>query len=387
MKRTFQPSNLVRKRRHGFRARMATVGGRKVLNARRAPRPQEAQRLTTHHEARRLPRRQRRQARATPGFVLLVRDRKDGDPAMRVGFTVTKKIGGAVVRNRMKRRFRALAREIVPAKGIAGADHVMIGRAERHRARLRRCSARSLQARSTGSRQMIARLLILIARGWQKGPSQVLPPSCRYQPSCSAYAITAIATLWGRARAAGWPSNASAAATPGAARATTRYREDREPSERQQESDPRGGAERARAARLDLGGEQLFPDRQPAEHEGRERQAAAAAAAAARSRGPDHPKALQPRSAALASTPRVSIRTPSLQGSINLKGAQIDDLLLVTQRADDRQEFAAGAPAFAARRARRLYRAVRLDRPGRAAPDLDTVWTRRQPDADARAIR
>ena len=49
---------------------------------------------------------------------------------MRVGFTVTKKIGGAVVRNRMKRRFRALAREIMPAKGIPGSDHVMIGRAK-----------------------------------------------------------------------------------------------------------------------------------------------------------------------------------------------------------------------------------------------------------------
>jgi uncharacterized protein len=39
---------------------------------------------------------------------------------------------------------------------------------------------------------VIARLLILIARGWQIGPSRVLPPSCRYMPSCSAYAIQAL---------------------------------------------------------------------------------------------------------------------------------------------------------------------------------------------------
>lgn len=65
---------------------------------------------------------------AIGGLVLLVRDRSDEDPAMRVGFTVTKKIGNAVTRNRMKRRFRALAREILPQSGIAGADHVVIGR-------------------------------------------------------------------------------------------------------------------------------------------------------------------------------------------------------------------------------------------------------------------
>ncbi len=63
-----------------------------------------------------------------PGFVLLMRRREDGDDAMRVGFTVTKKIGNAVARNRMKRRLRALARELLPTGGVRGADHVLIGR-------------------------------------------------------------------------------------------------------------------------------------------------------------------------------------------------------------------------------------------------------------------
>ncbi|PUB04309.1 ribonuclease P protein component [Novosphingobium sp. AAP1] len=65
---------------------------------------------------------------ARPGFVLLVNPLSRADGSLRFGVTVTKKIGNAVARNRMKRRFRALLRELLPAHGIAGADHVLIGR-------------------------------------------------------------------------------------------------------------------------------------------------------------------------------------------------------------------------------------------------------------------
>jgi len=63
-----------------------------------------------------------------PGFVLLIRPRGDDDRALGMGFTVSKKVGNAVTRNRMKRRLRALARAALPTGGFAGADHVLIGR-------------------------------------------------------------------------------------------------------------------------------------------------------------------------------------------------------------------------------------------------------------------
>jgi len=77
---------------------------------------------------------------AMPGLVLQMRlhaasdsrksDAPDHEPApCRVGFTVTKKVGNAVVRNRAKRRLRAVAEAILPRYGLPGRDYVVIGRA------------------------------------------------------------------------------------------------------------------------------------------------------------------------------------------------------------------------------------------------------------------
>ena len=63
----------------------------------------------------------------TPGLVLQALRRGDDAPA-RLGFTVTKKVGNAVVRNRMKRRMRELVRAAFPSGAKVGFDYVMIGR-------------------------------------------------------------------------------------------------------------------------------------------------------------------------------------------------------------------------------------------------------------------
>ncbi len=65
-----------------------------------------------------------------PAFILLVRPR--GDDALDAGFgiTATKKLGGAVIRNRAKRRFRAIVRNHFPGHAVVGADHVLIARAD-----------------------------------------------------------------------------------------------------------------------------------------------------------------------------------------------------------------------------------------------------------------
>jgi ribonuclease P protein component len=63
------------------------------------------------------------------GAVVVQRlDRGDGDPVVRLGFTATRKVGNAVIRNRAKRRLREAARALAPQLARPGSDYVFIAR-------------------------------------------------------------------------------------------------------------------------------------------------------------------------------------------------------------------------------------------------------------------
>lgn len=65
---------------------------------------------------------------AAPGLVLQSAPAPEPASAVRVGFTATKKLGNAVVRNRVKRRLREAARLVLPLSAAPGHDYVLIGR-------------------------------------------------------------------------------------------------------------------------------------------------------------------------------------------------------------------------------------------------------------------
>lgn len=68
----------------------------------------------------------------TPSLILQARPHDESDaediPPVRVGFTVSRRVGDAVVRNRVRRRLRAAAEEIMPDYADANSDFVIIGR-------------------------------------------------------------------------------------------------------------------------------------------------------------------------------------------------------------------------------------------------------------------
>lgn len=95
-----------------------------------SPRSKALARLKIRHEFLRVAGTRRRASAA--GMVIQAAAAPSGSPdqvpASRVGFTVTKKVGNAVVRNRAKRRLRAIAAELMPVHAAPGYDYVLIGR-------------------------------------------------------------------------------------------------------------------------------------------------------------------------------------------------------------------------------------------------------------------
>lgn len=73
---------------------------------------------------------------ATPGVILQVRAHDDrqhpnpGEPVVRIGLTASKKVGGAVERNRARRRLRAALAEVLAPHAAAGHDFVLVARGE-----------------------------------------------------------------------------------------------------------------------------------------------------------------------------------------------------------------------------------------------------------------
>ena len=66
----------------------------------------------------------------TPHFVVqIAADADQPKDSLRVGYTVTKKQGGAVVRNRIKRRLKEVAKQVMPSHARSGHAYVLIGRA------------------------------------------------------------------------------------------------------------------------------------------------------------------------------------------------------------------------------------------------------------------
>src|SRR5690606_25028160 len=118
-KRTFQPNNRRRAKKHGFRARMRTRAGRAILAARRGKRRAalpayararhavlaKATRLTRGIDYRRV---SRRGARSAAGHVVThIVETGESRPA-RFGFIVSKAVGNAVRRNLIRRRLKAI---------------------------------------------------------------------------------------------------------------------------------------------------------------------------------------------------------------------------------------------------------------------------------------
>ena len=135
MKRTYQPSNLVRKRRHGFRARMATKTGRQLIARRRAKgrKTLSTQILMVRLESLKKSnhfRKALKEKKIHTDYFSIFAAKNFFKPKRKVNllisFVMKKKIGNAVKRNRIRRKLKAIVQKLLKKRGAINKDYTYI---------------------------------------------------------------------------------------------------------------------------------------------------------------------------------------------------------------------------------------------------------------------
>ena len=135
MKRTYQPSNLVRKRRHGFRARMATKTGRQLIARRRA---KGRKTLSTQIQMVKLEslkksnqfKKALTEKKVHTEYFSIFAARNFFKPKLKsnliISFVMKKKIGNAVKRNKIRRKLKAYVQKLLKKRGAINKDYTYI---------------------------------------------------------------------------------------------------------------------------------------------------------------------------------------------------------------------------------------------------------------------
>ena len=135
MKRTYQPSNLVRKRRHGFRARMATKTGRQLIARRRA---KGRKTLSTQIQMVKLEslkksnqfRKALKEKKVHTDYFSIFAAKNFFKAKLKanllISFVMKKKIGNAVKRNKIRRKLKAIVQKLLKKKGAINKDYTYI---------------------------------------------------------------------------------------------------------------------------------------------------------------------------------------------------------------------------------------------------------------------
>ena len=134
-------------------------------------------------------------AAVEPPLDRAARHCRPDEPAPRVGFVVSRAVGGSVVRHRVIRRLRHLVRAHLPR--CRPAPTSSSGRCRRRASAVVRRARRApldaaLRRVAAAARRRMKVLLIGLIRVYQRFISPLLGPRCRFYPSCSAYAVQAL---------------------------------------------------------------------------------------------------------------------------------------------------------------------------------------------------